>query len=341
MHTAAAAELRILFPFAETKAAIIAESIQPLPVMELIILSPLYIQKAVFPSVTISILPVIATTAPVFNEKFPANSTALARFFSVTLSSTFASTPIVFPLPVISVFISDIFPLITENLTSFISLTAVSVRIFDAPTPTVTINKGDFAFLVGSSGSGKSTLIKLILKEEEPTSGHIIINGKDTTFLKPKRVPYLRRSMGVVFQDFRLLPDKTVYENVAFAMYIVRATPKHIRRQVPMVLAMVGLSDKANVYPNELSGGEQQRVALARALVNNPSMLIADEPTGNLDPDTAWDIMRLLNEINLRGTTLVVATHAKDIVDKMNKRVIRIENGNIISDKKGGYDSEA
>ena len=202
------------------------------------------------------------------------------------------------------------------------------------------INKGDFAFLVGSSGSGKSTLIKLILKEEEPTSGHIIINGKDTTFLKPKRVPYLRRSMGVVFQDFRLLPDKTVYENVAFAMYIVKATPKHIRRQVPMVLSLVGLSGKAKMYPNELSGGEQQRVALARALVN-PSMLIADEPTGNLDPDTAWDIMRLLNEINLRGTTLVVATHAKDIVDRMNKRVIRIENGNIISDKKGGYDSEA
>ena len=203
------------------------------------------------------------------------------------------------------------------------------------------IEKGEFAFLVGSSGSGKSTLIKLILKEEEPTKGNIIINGKDTTFLKPSRVPYLRRSMGVVFQDFRLLPDKTVYDNVAYAMYIVRATPKHIRRQVPMVLSLVGLSHKAKVYPNELSGGEQQRVALARALVNNPSMLIADEPTGNLDPDTAWDIMRLLNEINLRGTTLVVATHAKDIVDRMNKRVIRIENGNIISDKKGGYDSEA
>ena len=203
------------------------------------------------------------------------------------------------------------------------------------------INKGEFAFLVGSSGSGKSTLIKLILKEEEPTSGNIIINGKDTTFLKARRVPYLRRSMGVVFQDFRLLPDKTVYENVAFAMYIVKATPRHIRRQVPMVLSMVGLSEKANMYPNELSGGEQQRVALARALVNNPSMLIADEPTGNLDPDTAWDIMRLLNEINLRGTTLVVATHAKDIVDRMNKRVIRIEHGNIISDKKGGYDGEA
>ena len=200
------------------------------------------------------------------------------------------------------------------------------------------INKGEFAFLVGSSGSGKSTIIKLILKEEEPTSGNIIINGKDTTFLKPSRVPYLRRSMGIVFQDFRLLPDKTVYENVAFAMYVVKATPKHIRRQVPMVLSLVGLANKAKVYPNELSGGEQQRVALARAIVNNPSMLIADEPTGNLDPNTAWDIMELLNDINLRGTTVVVATHAKDIVDKMNKRVIRIDQGNIVRDEKGGYD---
>lgn len=200
------------------------------------------------------------------------------------------------------------------------------------------IEKGEFAFLVGSSGSGKSTLIKLILKEEEPTSGNIIINGKDTTFLKPSRVPFLRRSMGIVFQDFRLLPDKTVYENVAFAMYVVKATPKHIRRQVPMVLSLVGLANKAKVYPNELSGGEQQRVALARAIVNNPSMLIADEPTGNLDPNTAWDIMELLNDINLRGTTVVVATHAKDIVDKMNKRVIRIDQGNIVRDEKGGYD---
>lgn len=196
------------------------------------------------------------------------------------------------------------------------------------------IDKGEFAFLVGSSGSGKSTLIKLILKEEEPTKGNIIINGRDTTFLKPSRVPYLRRSMGVVFQDFRLLPDKTVYDNVAYAMYIVRATPKHIRRQVPMVLSLVGLSHKAKVYPNELSGGEQQRVALARALVNNPSMLIADEPTGNLDPETAWDIMTLLNDINARGTTVVVATHAKDIVDRMKKRVIQIEEGNIIRDDK-------
>ncbi len=202
------------------------------------------------------------------------------------------------------------------------------------------IEKGEFAFLIGGSGSGKSTLIKMILKEEEPTSGKIIINGKDTTYLKPSRIPYLRRSMGIVFQDFRLLPDKTVYENVAFAMHVVKATPKHIRRQVPMVLAQVGLSHKAKVYPNELSGGEQQRVALARAIVNNPSMLIADEPTGNLDPNTAWDIMRLLNDINLRGTTVVVATHAKDIVDRMHKRVIQVDHGNIVRDEKGGYDSE-
>ena len=216
-------------------------------------------------------------------------------------------------------------------------------KVYDTGTEAVhnanfKIDKGEFVFLVGSSGSGKSTLIKLILKEEEPTRGNIIINGKDTTFLKPKRVPFLRRSMGVVFQDFRLLPDKTVYENVAFAMYIVKATPRHIRRQVPMVLSLVGLSAKAKMYPNELSGGEQQRVALARALVNNTSMIIADEPTGNLDPDTAWEIMNLLNDINLRGTTVVMATHAKNIVDAMNKRVIHIDKGNIISDRKGGYE---
>ena len=215
-------------------------------------------------------------------------------------------------------------------------------KVYDTGTEAVhnanfKIDKGEFVFLVGSSGSGKSTLIKLILKEEEPTRGNIIINGKDTTFLKPKRVPFLRRSMGVVFQDFRLLPDKTVYENVAFAMYIVKATPRHIKRQVPMVLSLVGLSAKAKMYPNELSGGEQQRVALARALVNNPSMIIADEPTGNLDPDTAWEIMNLLNDINLRGTTVVMATHAKNIVDAMKKRVIHIDKGNIISDRKGGY----
>ena len=203
------------------------------------------------------------------------------------------------------------------------------------------IEKGEFAFLVGASGSGKSTLIKLILKEEQATKGSIIIDGKDITHIKKKRIPYLRRSMGVVFQDFRLLPDKTVYENVAFAMNIVNANPRHIKRQVPMVLNLVGLSDKEKMYPNELSGGEQQRVALARALVNNPSMIIADEPTGNLDPKTAWDIMTLLNDINARGTTVVMATHAEDIVNQMRKRVIQIDKGIIIrDDKKGGYNGE-
>ena len=204
------------------------------------------------------------------------------------------------------------------------------------------IEKGEFAFLVGASGSGKSTLIKLILKEEQATKGSIIIDGKDITHIKKKRIPYLRRSMGVVFQDFRLLPDKTVYENVAFAMNIVNANPRHIKRQVPMVLNLVGLSDKEKMYPNELSGGEQQRVALARALVNNPSMIIADEPTGNFDPKTAWDIMSLLNDINARGTTVVMATHAEDIVNQMRKRVIEINNGIIVrDDKKGGYNGEA
>ena len=198
------------------------------------------------------------------------------------------------------------------------------------------IDKGEFAFLVGSSGSGKSTLIKLILKEEEPTSGNIIINGKDTTFLKARRVPYLRRSMGVVFQDFRLLPDKTVYENVAFAMYIVKATPRHIRRQVPMVLSLVGLSGKAKMYPNELSGGEQQRVALARALATKPPIIIADEPTGNLDPKTAEEIFKTLLEINARGTTILVVTHAKDIVDKLNKRVIALDHGRVVKDEARG-----
>ena len=204
------------------------------------------------------------------------------------------------------------------------------------------IEKGEFAFLVGSSGSGKSTLIKLILKEEEPTSGNIIINGKDTTFLKRNRVPYLRRSMGVVFQDFRLLPDKTVYENVAFAMYIVKATPRHIRRQVPMVLSLVGLSGKAKMYPNELSGGEQQRVCIARAIVNEPKLLICDEPTGNLDPKTSKEIIKVINSINKdMGTTVVMVTHDKDIVNSMKKRVITLENGVLTSDsKKGGYTAD-
>ena len=185
------------------------------------------------------------------------------------------------------------------------------------------VQKGEFVAIVGQSGSGKSTLIKLILKEEEANRGNIIINGKDITFLKAKRVPYLRRSMGVVFQDFRLLPDKTVYENVAFAMYIVKATPRHIRRQVPMVLALVGLSGKAKMYPNELSGGEQQRVALARALVNNPSMLIADEPTGNLDSETGKDVMDLLKEIS-KEKLVIIVSHDRESANVYGDRIMCI-----------------
>ena len=198
------------------------------------------------------------------------------------------------------------------------------------------IEKGEFAFIVGPSGCGKSTLMKMLLKEVEPTSGRIYINGKDITNLPKKKIPYLRRSMGIVFQDFRLLQDKTVYENVAYAMRVIETNPKIIRKQVPNALSLVGLKDKAEFYPVQLSGGEQQRVAVARAIVNNPMMLIADEPTGNLDPDTAWEIMSLLNDINRRGTTVVVATHAKEIVDKMQKRVIAIDHGVIHSDIKRG-----
>ncbi|HHY78042.1 MAG TPA: cell division ATP-binding protein FtsE [Clostridiales bacterium] len=202
----------------------------------------------------------------------------------------------------------------------------------------IKIDNGEFVFLVGPSGAGKSTLIKLLLKEIDPDDGKIIINGKDVTKLKRREIPYLRRSIGVVFQDFRLLPDKTVYENVAFAMEVTEASPKDIRRQVPIVLSLVGLSKKANLYPNQLSGGEQQRVSLARAIVNGPSILIADEPTGNLDPDTSWEVMKSLNEINHRGTTVLMATHAKDIVNAMKKRVIAIEDGTITrDDMKGGY----
>lgn len=204
------------------------------------------------------------------------------------------------------------------------------------------IENGEFVFIVGPSGAGKSTLLKLLLKEENPTTGNIIINKKDITKLRKREIPFLRRSMGVVFQDFRLLPNKTVYENVAFAMEIVEASPKDIRRRVPMVLSLVGLSDKAFNFPQQLSGGEQQRVSLARAIVNEPSILIADEPTGNLDPDTSWEIVKLISEINKRGTTVVMATHAKDIVDAMKKRVIALEKGNIVRDEaRGVYGYEA
>jgi cell division transport system ATP-binding protein len=205
----------------------------------------------------------------------------------------------------------------------------------------LTINKGEFAFFVGPSGSGKSTLLKLILKEEDPTEGEVFVNGYELSKMSRKEIPLLRRSLGVVFQDFRLLPNKTVYENVEFAMQITEALPKEIRRQVPMALALVGLSKKAKAYPNQLSGGEQQRVALARALVNNPALLIADEPTGNLDPETSWEIMKLLAEVNYRGTTVIVATHEKSIVDAMKKRVIAIDRGVIVRDQeKGQYEDE-
>lgn len=203
------------------------------------------------------------------------------------------------------------------------------------------IEKGEFAFVVGSSGSGKSTLIKMLLKEEDPSEGEVFVNGYEVSSMNRNQVPYLRRSLGIVFQDFRLLPNKTVYENVAFAMQITEALPKEIRRQVPMALALVGLSRKANVYPSQLSGGEQQRVAVARALVNNPSLLIADEPTGNLDPETSWEIMKLLSEVNHRGTTVIIATHEKNIVDAMKKRVIAIDKGTIVRDQqKGQYGNE-
>lgn len=203
------------------------------------------------------------------------------------------------------------------------------------------IDKGEFLFIIGSSGSGKSTILKLIMKEEDPTEGQVFVNGYDLSSLGRQEVPSLRRSLGVVFQDFRLLPNKTVYDNVAFAMQITEAIPKEIRRQVPMALALVGLSRKADACPGELSGGEQQRTALARALVNNPSLLIADEPTGNLDPENSWEIMKLLSEINHRGTTVIVTTHEKNIVDTMKKRVIAINRGIIVRDQqKGLYGDE-
>lgn len=203
------------------------------------------------------------------------------------------------------------------------------------------IEKGEFVFIIGSSGAGKSTLTKLMLAEEQLTDGSITINGIDVGSLKEKNIPFYRRSIGMVFQDFRLLSNKTVYENVAFAMKIRNASKKEIRRAVPAILSMVGISDKAKAMPHQLSGGEQQRVALARAMINNPAVIIADEPTGNLDPATADEIMELFEAINKRGTTVIIITHAKDIVDKMQKRVIELDNGSMVRDEqKGGYNSE-
>jgi len=203
------------------------------------------------------------------------------------------------------------------------------------------IQNGEFVFVVGASGAGKTTLVKLLLKEIEPTAGSIFVDGVDITTLKRREIPYYRRKIGVVFQDFRLLSDKTAYENVAFAMEIIGASRREIRRQVPAALGLVGLGSKAHDYPHQLSGGEQQRVALARALVNNPSILIADEPTGNLDPATSMEIMRIINMINRRGTTVIMATHARNIVNTMRKRVIQLDKGLLVRDEQeGGYFDE-
>ncbi|MDD2969884.1 MAG: cell division ATP-binding protein FtsE [Lachnospiraceae bacterium] len=203
------------------------------------------------------------------------------------------------------------------------------------------IKKGEFVFIVGDSGSGKSTLIKLLLRELTPTSGQIYVNGYDVGRLKRRKVPKFRRNIGVVFQDFRLLKDWNVYENVAFAQRIIQVPTREIRKNVPSILSTVGLAGKYKAKPRQLSGGEQQRVALARALVNQPPILLADEPTGNLDPKNSWDIMKLLEEINTTGTTVLVVTHNREIVNAMQKRVITMKKGVIVSDEeKGGYIDE-
>lgn len=205
----------------------------------------------------------------------------------------------------------------------------------------IKIDAGDFVFLVGPSGAGKSTFVKMLLKEIEPSEGQIIVDGIELSKIKRKKVPFHRRKIGMVFQDFRLIPSLNVYENIAFAMRVLEASPSEIKKQVPIALSLVGLSNKQKMFPNQLSGGEQQRVSIARAIVNKPLVLIADEPTGNLDPETAKEIMALIEDINRSGTTVVMATHAKEIVDDMQKRVIAIEKGQVVRDEeKGGYEYE-
>lgn len=200
----------------------------------------------------------------------------------------------------------------------------------------VDIEKGEFVFIVGASGAGKSTFIRMLFREVLPTSGILEVNGKDVLKMPEREVPYLRRGLGVIFQDYRLLPDKTVYENVAFAMQVIEAPRRLIQRSVNSVLDVVGLREKYKAFPSQLSGGEQQRVAIARAIVNNPDIVIADEPTGNLDPETSWDIMDIFTRINKSGTTIVMATHDKRIVDVMRRRVIAIEDGHIVRDEARG-----
>lgn len=198
------------------------------------------------------------------------------------------------------------------------------------------IEQGEFVYVVGPSGAGKSTFIKLIYREEVPTKGDVVIDGVETNKLKAKKVPFLRRDIGVIFQDFKLLPRLTVYENVAFALEVIEESPEVIRERVMEVLDLVGLKNKARSIPQELSGGEQQRVSIARAIASKPKIVIADEPTGNLDPDTSWGIMRTLEEINARGTTIIMATHSQEIVNTIKKRVIAIEDGIIARDEKQG-----
>jgi len=206
----------------------------------------------------------------------------------------------------------------------------------------VDIKKGEFVFVVGASGAGKSTFIKMLFREELPTSGELLVNGHDVVNMERSEVPYLRRGLGVIFQDYRLLPDKTVFENVAFAMQVIEAPRRTMQRSVNAVLEVVGLRDKYRSFPSQLSGGEQQRVAIARAIVNSPAIVIADEPTGNLDPETSWDIMDIFHRINQAGTTIVMATHDKHIVDTMQRRVIAIEGGRIVRDEaRGVYGYEA
>ncbi|MGH2706998.1 MAG: cell division ATP-binding protein FtsE [Actinomycetota bacterium] len=198
------------------------------------------------------------------------------------------------------------------------------------------ISRGEFVFLVGSTGSGKTTLIRLLLREEEPSEGRIYIAGRDIAKLPRWRIPYLRRSIGCVFQDYKLLPNKTVYENVAFALEVIGRSRTMIRQRVPEMLALVGLGTKTERFPDELSGGEQQRVSIARAMVNQPPILLADEPTGNLDPTTSIDIMKLLGRINAKGTTVVMATHDHAVVDQSRKRVIELDNGKVVRDQVRG-----
>ncbi|MBM7690911.1 cell division transport system ATP-binding protein [Peribacillus deserti] len=201
---------------------------------------------------------------------------------------------------------------------------------------TVKINKGEFVYVVGPSGAGKSTFIKMMYREEKPTTGSITVNGIQLSKLRNTKVPLFRRNLGVVFQDFKLLPTLTVFENVAFAMEVVEEHPKDIKKRVMEVLDLVGLKHKARMVPTELSGGEQQRVSIARSIVNSPQVVIADEPTGNLDPETSWEIMNILEEINNRGTTIVMATHNRDIVNNLKRRVIAIDNGRIVRDEQRG-----